>query len=208
MVRRQGMWINEYLYYYYYIDQAMASHGNGPTRGEEVLELNRQLIEELKRIGAVVAHLAEELTVPLSVDTYKATVAARAVELGAVMINDIWGLQNDPGMAAAVADATAGAGAEWYRRSRTRTGPGVHATARGASPARLIAACASEEHLAGELARRGSGVHPVTRAEQVRRLNPLIGARRAPDRDRSRRSSRSRFRSVSALAAARMSTCR
>jgi 6-phospho-beta-glucosidase len=52
VVRRQGMWINEYLYYYYYVDQAMAGHGNGPTRGEEVLELNRQLIEELGRINA------------------------------------------------------------------------------------------------------------------------------------------------------------
>ena len=52
VVRRQGMWINEYLYYYYYIDQAMNGHGNGPTRGEEVLELNRQLIAELRRIDA------------------------------------------------------------------------------------------------------------------------------------------------------------
>src|SRR5215468_9286835 len=41
--------------------------------------------EELARIGAVVAHLAGELPVPLSVDTYKAGVARRAVELGAIM---------------------------------------------------------------------------------------------------------------------------
>src|SRR5262249_30777807 len=40
-------------------------------------------VEELARIGAVVGELARELTVPLSVDTYKAAVAARAVELGA-----------------------------------------------------------------------------------------------------------------------------
>jgi 6-phospho-beta-glucosidase len=52
VVRRQGMWINEYLYYYYYIDKALADHGNGPTRGEEVLELNRQLLDELHRIDA------------------------------------------------------------------------------------------------------------------------------------------------------------
>jgi dihydropteroate synthase len=64
-------------------------------------------VEELRRIGGVVAHLAAELAVPLSVDTYKASVAARAVELGAVMINDIWGLQKDPGMADAVAAAEA-----------------------------------------------------------------------------------------------------
>jgi len=52
VVRRQGMWINEYLYYYYYVDQALAGHGNGPTRGEEVLELNQQLIAELGRIDS------------------------------------------------------------------------------------------------------------------------------------------------------------
>jgi dihydropteroate synthase len=63
--------------------------------------------EELERIGAVVAHLANELAVPLSVDTYKAGVAKRAVELGAVMVNDVWGLQRDPAMADTV--ATAGA---------------------------------------------------------------------------------------------------
>jgi dihydropteroate synthase len=63
--------------------------------------------EELARIGDVVAHLAEALPVPLSVDTYKASVAARAVALGAVMINDVWGLQRDPGMADAVAGSEA-----------------------------------------------------------------------------------------------------
>jgi len=52
VVRRLGLWINEYLYYYYYLDQALAGHGNGPTRGEEVLELNRQLIAELRQIDA------------------------------------------------------------------------------------------------------------------------------------------------------------
>jgi dihydropteroate synthase len=63
--------------------------------------------EELARIGAVVAQLAGELAVPLSVDTYKAAVAARAVELGAVMVNDVWGLQRDPAMADTVAAAEA-----------------------------------------------------------------------------------------------------
>jgi len=63
--------------------------------------------EELTRIGGVVAHLAETLPVPVSVDTYKASVAVRAVALGAIMINDVWGLQKDPGMADAVAGCEA-----------------------------------------------------------------------------------------------------
>jgi dihydropteroate synthase len=55
----------------------------------------------------VVATLANELAVPLSVDTYKAGVATRAVELGAIMVNDVWGLQRDPAMADTVAAAEA-----------------------------------------------------------------------------------------------------
>ena len=40
--------------------------------------------------------LAGLLDVPLSIDTSKAAVAARAVEIGAAVINDVWGLQKDP----------------------------------------------------------------------------------------------------------------
>jgi dihydropteroate synthase len=61
--------------------------------------------EELARIGSIVAQVANELAV--SVDTYKASVAARAVEHGAILINDVWGLQKDPGMADTVATAEA-----------------------------------------------------------------------------------------------------
>ena len=45
--------------------------------------------DELARIEPVFARLARELAAPLSVDTMKANVAARAVELGAVMVNDV-----------------------------------------------------------------------------------------------------------------------
>jgi dihydropteroate synthase len=41
---------------------------------------------------------------PLSIDTYKAAVARRAAEIGAILVNDVWGLQHDPGMADAVAE--------------------------------------------------------------------------------------------------------
>ena len=48
-----GMWLNEYLYYYYYSDRAVAEiKADGKTRGEEVLELNRRLLAELSRIDA------------------------------------------------------------------------------------------------------------------------------------------------------------
>jgi len=51
----------------------------------------------------VVERLTKELPVPVSVDTYKADVAERAVRAGASMVNDVWGLLRDPEMARAVA---------------------------------------------------------------------------------------------------------
>ena len=52
--------------------------------------------EELSRLMPVINRLAERLTVPISVDTYKAEVAERAIELGAEIINDPSGLTFDP----------------------------------------------------------------------------------------------------------------
>ncbi len=63
--------------------------------------------EEFARIETVLGELAGTLDTPLSIDTYKANVAARAVERGAILVNDVWGLQRDPGMAQAVAAAEA-----------------------------------------------------------------------------------------------------
>ena len=52
LVRMLGMHLNEYLYYYYYAEQALAAiKGEGMTRGEEIVELNTRLIEQLEEIG-------------------------------------------------------------------------------------------------------------------------------------------------------------
>lgn len=59
--------------------------------------------EELARVESIVNELAANLEVPLSIDTYKSKIAARAIELGAILINDVWGLQKDPAMAETVA---------------------------------------------------------------------------------------------------------
>lgn len=45
---------------------------------------------------------------PLSIDTYKAKTARAALEAGAVIVNDVWGLQRDPEMARVAADFGAG----------------------------------------------------------------------------------------------------
>ena len=54
--------------------------------------------EELRRVTEVVRRLAAESGVPVSIDTSKAVVAARAVEVGAEIINDVTGLEGDPAM--------------------------------------------------------------------------------------------------------------
>src|SRR5271156_6817695 len=58
--------------------------------------------EELRRVVPALEALAE-LDVAISIDTSKAAVAREAARLGACVINDVWGLQRDPGMADAVA---------------------------------------------------------------------------------------------------------
>jgi dihydropteroate synthase len=58
--------------------------------------------EELERIEPVLADLAGA---PVSVDTSKAAVACRALELGAELVNDVTALRGDPELAGVVADA-------------------------------------------------------------------------------------------------------
>lgn len=51
--------------------------------------------DEIKRVVPVIERLVSEVIVPLSIDTYKSEVARQAVEAGATMINDQWGLKRD-----------------------------------------------------------------------------------------------------------------
>ncbi len=53
---------------------------------------------ELERVIPVIRELARAVSVPISVDTYKAEVARQAIEAGASIINDISGLRFDPVM--------------------------------------------------------------------------------------------------------------
>jgi dihydropteroate synthase len=62
------------------------------------------LDEELRRVVPVVERLRAELSVPVSVDTYKPQVARRCLEAGAHMINDVWGVRPGTGMLEVVAE--------------------------------------------------------------------------------------------------------
>jgi len=51
LVERLGMWLNEYLFYYYYAERAFTSiNSEDKTRGEEIVELNRRLLDQLRAI--------------------------------------------------------------------------------------------------------------------------------------------------------------
>ena len=55
--------------------------------------------EEVRRVMPVVRGLAASLDIPVSIDTYKSEVARAALDAGASIINDVWGLKHDAEMA-------------------------------------------------------------------------------------------------------------
>ncbi len=77
--------------------------GESTRPGTEVKSAD-DIDDELRLVIPAVERLAAELPVPVSVDTYKVGVARRAIEAGAAMINDIWGLKRDPRLAEVAAE--------------------------------------------------------------------------------------------------------
>ncbi len=61
--------------------------------------------EEIERICRVIEELKQQFDIPVSVDTYKAKVAECGIQMGADMINDIWGLCWDDDMAQVIASS-------------------------------------------------------------------------------------------------------
>lgn len=60
--------------------------------------------EEIGRTVSVIETLANKITCPISVDTYRSEVARQALEAGASIVNDISGMTFDPSMPAVVAE--------------------------------------------------------------------------------------------------------
>ncbi len=81
--------------------------------------------EERRRVLPVVEALARRVPVPISVDTYKASIADAALQAGAALINDVSGLRYDPLLGAVVARHSAalvlmhtrGRSADMYREA-------------------------------------------------------------------------------------------
>lgn len=59
--------------------------------------------EEIERVASVIEAIKARFDVPVSIDTYKAAVAKAAIEAGADLVNDIWGLKYDDMMAEVIA---------------------------------------------------------------------------------------------------------
>ena len=68
--------------------------GESTRPGSEPVSLD----EELRRTIPVIEALAKSISVPISIDTYKSEVAMRALEAGALIVNDISGMRFDPEM--------------------------------------------------------------------------------------------------------------
>ncbi|MBP1728890.1 MAG: dihydropteroate synthase [Deltaproteobacteria bacterium] len=64
--------------------------------------------EELQRVMPVIERLVGKIPVPLSIDTWKASIAAAALQAGAEIVNDISAMTFDPRMVEVVAGSEAG----------------------------------------------------------------------------------------------------
>ena len=65
-------------------------------------------VEEMERLLPSLEAVATRVSIPVSVDTWKSNVARAALDAGASIINDVWGLKADPGIAAVATERGAG----------------------------------------------------------------------------------------------------
>ncbi len=96
-------------------DKAVARAHEMVDQGADIIDIGGQSTrpgsepvppdEEIRRTAPVIEAIAGDIPVPVSIDTYQAEVARRAIKAGASMINDISGLKADPEMAGVAAEA-------------------------------------------------------------------------------------------------------
>ena len=91
------------------VDAALFRAEQMITEGADVLDIGGESTrpgytkigdeEEIERVTPVIESIKERFRIPISIDTYKSKVAKAAVEAGADLVNDIWGLQYDAELA-------------------------------------------------------------------------------------------------------------
>jgi dihydropteroate synthase len=135
--------------------------------------------EELRRVVPVLERLGG--AIPISIDTSKAAVAKRALELGAVMVNDITALRGDPELAGVVAESQAylclmhmrGEPRTMQRDPRYADVAGEVAAFLAERLAAAVAAGIEEERICVDPG-IGFGKTPAHNFELVRRLDMLL----------------------------------
>jgi dihydropteroate synthase len=95
-------------------ESALAQAGRLVEEGAAIIDVGGQSTrpgyeeisdeEEIARVGPVITALVPRLPVPISIDTYKPAVARAALQAGAHLINDIYGLQRNPELARLAAE--------------------------------------------------------------------------------------------------------
>ena len=96
------------------VEQALRFEGEGADFldiGAESTRPGHQPVpeaEELERLLPSLEAIAGRVSVPISVDTWKSGVARAALDAGASIVNDVWGLRADPEMAGVAAERGAG----------------------------------------------------------------------------------------------------
>src|SRR5262245_54197187 len=86
---------------------ALAQARRAAAEGADMLDIGGEstrpgaqpigVAEELRRVLPALGAIAGEVALPISIDTYHAEVAAAALDAGARMVNDIWGLRTSDG---------------------------------------------------------------------------------------------------------------
>ena len=91
------------------LDAALSHAGQMIEEGADVIDVggestrpgHQQITdeEEIARVVPVIEAVKKNYDVPVSIDTYKSSVAEAALQAGAALVNDIWGFKYDPKMA-------------------------------------------------------------------------------------------------------------
>jgi dihydropteroate synthase len=138
--------------------------GESSRPGSEVVPED----EELRRVLPVIEHLAKSLSIPISIDTYRASVAKKALEAGAQIVNDISAFRFDPRMPAIVRESRAGVVLMHSRGARDT----LHKQSRMNDAVGEVSASLS--HAAGQARAAGIGADSIA-------LDPGIGFGKAAE---------------------------
>lgn len=94
---------------YHSVDKAVRHALQMVSEGADIIDIGGEstrpnhtsvsAAEECQRVVPVIEKLVQQTDIPLSIDTSKSLVAKEALAAGATMVNDVWGLKKDPGMA-------------------------------------------------------------------------------------------------------------